>query len=258
MKLSKLFMATVAAASMSAGSAMAAGTGVDFQVQEGVVPGAIPNLLTADSFNFDYSATIDQTISGAFDFIDDTFTETGILSGSAFTLDNSSVSSQLNGLEALGGYAILGSFSATGTAGIVGAGIKAIFDTFNLSLFIDSDQDDIGDLLLGTASIYNYSEANIFDGLANGDFDVILLFTPTAFGDTYFVDPTPFLMQLEVTGVTTTIEDSVSITQSFVANVNGSGNAFVNNVPEPATLLLAGLGLLGIGGSTVFGRKRKS
>lgn len=256
MTLSKVFLATVAAATLSAGSAMAAGTGVDFQVNEGVVPGSFPNIVTADSFNFDYSATINQSLVGGSLSFDDPFTETGSLSASAFTLNNVSQSSQLNGLPFLGGYGIVGDFTATGVAGLFGAGIKAIFSTFDLSLYIDSDQNGIGDMLLGTASIASFSEANIFGGLANGDYDVVLLFTPTAFGDTYFIDPTPFLMELEVTGVTTTITGA-SLTGPFVASVNGSGNAFVNNIPEPATLLLAGLGLLGLGGSTTW-RKRKS
>lgn len=256
MTLSKVFIATVAATTLSAGSAMAAGTGVDFQVNEGAVPGSLPQIVTADSFNFDYAATINQSmVGGSFDF-DDPFTEIGTLSAGSFTFNNSAVGSQLNANVLDFGYGIVGSFSASGVAGLFGAGIKAIFDSFNLSLYIDSDQNGSGDLLLGTASLFSFSEANIFGGLANGDFDVVLLFSPTAYGDTYFIDPTPFLMELEVTGVTTTITGA-SLDEAFIAQVNGSGNAFVNTVPEPATLLLAGLGLLGLGGSATW-RKRKS
>jgi hypothetical protein len=255
MTLSKTVLAVGVAAALSAGSALAAGTGVDFKVQEGVVAGASPNLLTADSFNFDYSATINQTLVGATYNGNDPFTEIGNLSVSAYTLNNSSVPSQVNGFGAAG-YGIVGDFNASGFTQTFGAGLKAIFDTFNLNLRLDADQNGIGETLLGTASIYAYSEANITGGLANGDYDVILLFTPTAFGSTYFVDPVPFLLQMEVTGVTTTITGVPPLlNSSFVAAANGSGNAFVNPIPEPGTLVLSALGLLGLGGSL---RRKKS
>lgn len=236
----------VATSALIATGAHAVGTGIDFTVNEGVVAGAAPNTVVADSIDFSYEATISQTIVGAFDGVGDTFTETGNIGFSSFKNGILSPPSQLNSIPPAG-YGIVGDFNATGNAAAFGGGIKAIFDTFNLNLFIDANQDGIGETALGSASIFAFSEANIFPGLANGDFDVQLLFTPTAFGSTFFIDPVPFILRLEVTGVTTTITGPVSLTDSFVAEVDGSGNAFFQQVPEPTSVALCGIALLGLG-----------
>ena len=80
-----LIAASVAGMLGVAAPAFAVGTGGDFSIQEGVVDGVpIDNVIIADSFDFSYEATINQTIDGAFDFIGDTFTETGTFELSSF------------------------------------------------------------------------------------------------------------------------------------------------------------------------------
>jgi hypothetical protein len=228
-----------------AAPAFAVGTGGDFSIEEGVVTGVpFSNVITADSFDFSYEATIDQTIVGDFDFVGDTFTETGTFEVSSFKDGISTQSGFLNTLEALGGYGIVGDFTATGVAGITGVNITALFDTFLMNLYIDDNQDGVGDTLLGTASLIT-GEAHIFQGLANGDFEAVMAFSPTAFGETYFFDPNPFYIQLNYAGNTTTITGA-STTESFVAEVDGSGNGFFQAVPEPASIALLGIGLLGL------------
>jgi hypothetical protein len=231
-----------------------------FTADEGAVPGAVDNEVTADRISFNYAARIVQTlVGGAYDG-DDPFTESGFLTKASFANGGSAVASQLNGVSP-GGYGIYGVFSITGTAAQEGAGITATFASATLQLFVDPGQDTTLSFVGNTATaggttgddllLANYTleagEAHVFGGLANGDFDTILNVALTPYGQTFFTNPSPFYLLENFGGNTQTITGA-SLTSSFVATATGAGTElFLAPIPEPETyaLMLAGLGAVG-------------
>ena len=252
-------LAACALAAAACGPAMAQ----SFTAAEGTVPGNSANTVTADRISFNYEGRIVQTLVGPTFDGNDPFSESGFLTKASFANGGSAVPSQLN---ALNGYGIYGLFNITGTAAQQGQGIRATFQTATLTLWIDPGQNTTlgfsGNNAVTTGgagedyAIANYSlvagEANVFGGLANGDFDTILNVSLTnngtlQDGESFFSGPRPFY-QLENFGGNTQTITGASLTSSFVASVSGAGTEiFMAPIPEPETyaLMLAGLGALG-------------
>lgn len=270
---SRIFKLLLAASAVSAAligtPAMA---GPLFTVDEGSVPGTTPNLVTADRISFEYHARIDQTVGGGgLGGSDDPFIESGFLTKAAFgSPTGGSVPSQLN---ALGGYGIYGLFTITGEADPFGAnGILATFQTLTMTLYIDPDQnttlalpaagavipggDTSQDFAIATFTL-DVGQAHVFDGLANGDFDTLLNLTLTPAGQLFFVSPSPFFALENFGGNTQTFNiTSGTPTTGFTAIADGGGLELFVTVPEPASIALFGIGLLGLGMSN--GRKNKN
>jgi hypothetical protein len=105
------------------------------------------------------------------------------------------------------------------------------------------------DVLLATATLAD-GAGNTGGTLASGDFG--LLFNPfvlTATGSSFFTQPVPFYMEAVLKGQFNTFDPTVAN-----QTINGSADAFFASVPEPASMTLFGLGLLG---SALRARRKK-
>lgn len=268
MKVKKILAALAfGATTVAAGSAYAAPT---WTVTETVVPGVLAGApaLVVDNFNFNYSATVTQPVLTP---VPTPFSETGYIEAGGYFLGATSVPASLNASAFLGGYGMYGVFSISGTAALVGAGAQATFTSASVSLYVDPNQDTTktlpatspgavalglngDDLLVGTASLLLAGEANIFAGLASGDFEVLFGdWALTPFGSTYWTAPAPFYMVFDVNGNTQSITPTLGTSPTGDYTFDGAGRVFFA-VPEPGSLVLTGVALLALGG---FASRRK-
>jgi hypothetical protein len=258
--MSRFTRFALTACALSAATVCAPAFAQTFTADEGSVPGAAPNLVTADRISFNYESRIVQTLVGASYDGDDPFTESGYLTKASFANLGAATPSQLNGLGPTG-YGIYGLFDIGGTAAQEGAGIHATFTSSVLTLYLDPGQDTTfgftgttatrfgttaDDIAIATYTLAS-GEAHVFGGLANGDFDTVMNMTLTPAGQAFFTSPNPFYALENFGGNTQTITGA-SLTSSFVASATGAGTElFIAPVPEPETyaLMMAGLGALG-------------
>lgn len=229
----------------TAGSALAADY-PDFTINENSVPGTDPYgnaALTADRLNglyietftpiFDTGSTTTGTFSTIARFNISAYYNNDVLVNGALGCGLT-----ING--ALPCYDLYADFTSTGMFGIDSFGrITFTGQTAGFQLFLDPDQMLGSDILLATSNTLVVGSGSIDPSLANGNFEIVFgNFILSGPGSSFFVAPRPFYITVDVNG---------NFTEDPLAGgaVSGSANAFFTAVPEPGSLALAGVGLLG-------------
>jgi hypothetical protein len=270
MKTKTIFKKTLTAVALAVAGAIStsASAALVFQIQEGAVGAPTsPNLVTLDTVGGQYSERV--TFTGG-----NNFTAFGFFNAGGYFMGAAPQGSQLNAPVPCGfctdpnqGYALYatfrsdGSFTPTGPSSTTFSGDPS--KPQSLEIFIDRNQDT-GKSFVGSNAAPTLTNTGddsrvaftttLRSGLgrqdtadnAAGNFELIFdNFTlEPGIGEAFFISPRPFHMVLDLQG---NFNDFTPASSGF-ADTGGSANA--SFIPEPTTLALLGVSLLGLGFST--------
>jgi hypothetical protein len=195
---------------------------------------------------------------------------TGWLSYSSFRLNSANLSGKTTGLN--NDYGIYVVFNLTDhlvSGSMNQANSVYALDTLTFSMYADPGDSDVfsaatpssnasisdtgNDILLGTGSLI--AGTSSFNSLGGAALNANTSFALTADGSKFFVDPVPFY-DMSFNGFNNTSQGVTSNGAGTQIAINdASGTTDFNRVPEPGTLALLALGLLGI---NAVHRRRKA
>jgi hypothetical protein len=241
-------LAGLAAFGLAATPESAQAAFITFTVVEGEVPGTPDNTFQADLLNGLYTANLVLTPDG---MGGGTFTETATATFSQYKLGVTVPATQYIGDSPTEGYVILGSLLSSGTYVEDTCGPYAcIIFTFTSqtgSLGIDSDQNGIVDIPLLTASGVGAGTGGSIlftGGPTGGTGSFVSNFETNTLAGGIAPDYWPTLAMVSFV---TTISGDVN--ELDLPAVSGDISVQFSTVPEPATLTLLGLGLMGFAGA---------
>jgi hypothetical protein len=213
----------------------------------------------ASFIDFSYVALVNQTATAG----TGTFNEQG--GGFFGSYRGPSLADVISGTGLNTTYKLYAVYTGEGTVaptlGFPG-GTTATFNNFNLRLFLDPGMNttitasptgtpggtvSVGgttsdDVLVGQSTSLIAGQSHAFPGLANGDFNVQVNFSPVG----GFLSGPLAIQFADFNGVNTSLQ-GFSMGNFTSGRVDGSGNVSFSPIPEPTTLLLIGSGLAALG-----------
>lgn len=253
MNFKKAFSATLLAGTMLAAGSASAVVFPDFTVDPDLNAGTLNNF-TADKITGNYVETLNLNPDGTFSFT------LHWDAGQFVALDGTSP--VVAGTTRLGvDYLLYADTSGTGTFATVGT-----ITTFTLnpggplSMTLSPDLTIGGDTLIATGTSLAGSSGTFTasstcgtaggTGINCGSFGQNTTFALNAAGSTFFVDPIPFYNLSFQSGQF----NNIDLTNFNNQTINGSVDVVFGRVPEPTSIALLGLALLGVG----FTQRRKA
>lgn len=262
-------------------SAVSPGPGACTAANGGIVPNAgfgamLPGVanFTADTVGHTFRSTLDTTPTG---IGTGTFTDNGTMAITSFVANGTprTVVETFLGL----GYNLYATFQATGNYVVIPPSgpdpltVLGTFTSFVINLFVDPDLnttfgdfdhtptgDTTNDRIIATGTLLSGDAALLFGTQTTGSFSARVQFNPVTSPaanpagtevnhNGFFNAPNPFYATFQVAGqpqvITLTDGDPVNGDFDLTAQLSGGGTGFFE-VPEPATMTLFGVGLIGL------------